>query len=82
MSDQGDNPPAGAVVPAEDSAAPPAATEPQRPVDDRYFVGFWSDLPNFGCPHCSHKTPLGPEAIEEHIYDDHPDLGDFDDGKN
>lgn len=43
------------------------------PPDEKYLVGKWNDLPNYGCPYCGHKTVNGRVAIEEHIFDDHPE---------
>jgi hypothetical protein len=48
--------------------------EDTGPPDEKYLLpDLWNDLPNYGCPYCGHKTVRGRIAIEEHIFDEHPE---------
>lgn len=54
--------------------APRPDNTPSMDESDKYRLPIdWNDMPNYGCPYCSHKTPNGTAAIEEHVFDDHPE---------
>jgi len=59
-----------------DAGPPPVRTTQTKPADEKYLKGTWNKLPNYGCPYCDHATPNGPESIEDHIEDFHPDQVD------
>lgn len=49
---------------------------------DRFYAGTWNGYANYACPHCPFATVQGPWAVDEHVYDWHPEQAGIDFGEN
>lgn len=61
------------IASQEGGTAQPGTPLPDNPEEHPYFVGYWAGYPNYGCPHCEHKTVSGPADIVAHINTRHPE---------
>ncbi len=56
--------------PSDDSVEEAAHQDPE-PDFGEYFIGYWHEFRNYGCPHCPYATLEGPGAVNSHILERH-----------